>query len=105
MWKFPDTKIVRLSVALSNSSPSLKTGLEIGRQGELYLYERKLDAALESYTSALGILVPFVNNEPKGERRNLLLQQVSSCQCFYMTHHLYLWLIPVGVLDQGGWEH
>jgi len=49
----------------------LKTGLEIGRQGELYLYERKLEAALESYTSALGILVPFVNNEPKGERRNL----------------------------------
>lgn len=59
--------------------------MEIGRQGELYLYERKLDAALESYTSALGILVPFVNNEPKGERRNLLLQQVSSCSSFHMS--------------------
>ncbi|BFF92022.1 serine/threonine-protein kinase ULK3 [Drosophila madeirensis] len=71
----PDARYKQL-FALSNSSPSLKTGLEIGRKGELYLYERKLDAALESYTSALGILVPFVNNEPKGERRNLLLQQL-----------------------------
>ncbi|KAH8340622.1 hypothetical protein KR059_002742 [Drosophila kikkawai] len=71
----PDARFKQL-FALSNSSPSLKTGLEIGRKAELYLYERKLDAALESYTSALGILVPFVNNEPKGERRNLLLQQL-----------------------------
>ncbi|KAH8382110.1 hypothetical protein KR009_001962 [Drosophila setifemur] len=71
----PDARYKQL-FALSHSSPSLKTGLEIGRKGELYLYERKLDAALESYTSALGVLVPFVNNEPKGERRNLLLQQL-----------------------------
>ncbi|XP_032597665.1 serine/threonine-protein kinase ULK3 isoform X1 [Drosophila grimshawi] len=71
----PDARYKQLFL-LSNSSPSLKTGLEIGRKGELYLYERKLDAALEAYTSALGILVPFVNNEPKGERRNLLLQQL-----------------------------
>jgi len=74
---FFHTVLLHFLDALSNSSPSMKTGLEIGRKGELYLYERKLDAALESYTSALGILVPFVNNEPKGERRNLLLQQVS----------------------------
>ncbi|XP_017849607.1 serine/threonine-protein kinase ULK3 [Drosophila busckii] len=71
----PDIRYKQL-FSLSHSSPSLKTGLEIGRKGELYLYERKLDAALESYTAALGILVPFVNNEPKGERRNLLLQQL-----------------------------
>ncbi|EDW66511.2 serine/threonine-protein kinase ULK3 [Drosophila virilis] len=71
----PDARYKQL-FTLSGSSPAMKTGLEIGRQGELYLYERKLDAALESYTSALGILVPFVNNEPRGERRNLLLQQL-----------------------------
>ncbi|KAH8417066.1 hypothetical protein KR222_002566 [Zaprionus bogoriensis] len=75
----PDVRYKQL-FALSNSSPSLKNGLEIGRKGELYLYERRLDAALESYTTALGILVPFVNNEPKGERRNLLLQQVSGAR-------------------------
>ncbi|KAH8272646.1 hypothetical protein KR044_008486 [Drosophila immigrans] len=71
----PDVRYKQL-FALSNSSPSLKTGLEIGRQGELYLYERKLNAALESYTSALAIMVPFVNKEPKGHRRNLLFQQM-----------------------------
>lgn len=84
-----------LSVALSNSSPALKNGLEIGRKGELYLYERRLDAALESYTSALGILVPFVNNEPKGERRNLLLQQVSSFIFNYQYRIQLIILIPI----------
>ncbi|XP_004537882.1 serine/threonine-protein kinase ULK3 isoform X2 [Ceratitis capitata] len=71
----PDMRYKQL-FALSNSSPQLKSALEIGRQGELYLYERKFKAALEAYTSALGMLVPFANNEPKGERRNLLLQQL-----------------------------
>ncbi|XP_037945690.1 serine/threonine-protein kinase ULK3-like [Teleopsis dalmanni] len=71
----PDTRYKQL-FAMSNSSPQLKNALEIGRQGELYLYERKFETALESYTTALGILVQFMNNEPKGERRNLLLQQI-----------------------------
>uniref|UniRef100_A0A1I8MKH6 Serine/threonine-protein kinase ULK3 n=1 Tax=Musca domestica TaxID=7370 RepID=A0A1I8MKH6_MUSDO len=71
----PETRYKQL-YALSHSSPSLKTGLEIGRQGELYLFERKYEAALESFTSALGILVPFINKEPKGDRRALLLQQL-----------------------------
>ncbi|KAI8123210.1 serine/threonine-protein kinase ULK3 [Lucilia cuprina] len=71
----PETRYKQL-FALSHSSPSLKTALEIGRQGELYLYERKFESALESFTSALGILVPFLNKEPKGERRTLLIQQL-----------------------------
>ncbi|XP_054734610.1 serine/threonine-protein kinase ULK3 isoform X2 [Anastrepha obliqua] len=71
----PDVRYKQL-FALSHSSPQLKSALEIGRQGELYLYEKKFKAALEAYTSALGMLVPFTNNEPKGERRNLLLQQL-----------------------------
>ncbi|XP_039971075.1 serine/threonine-protein kinase ULK3 [Bactrocera neohumeralis] len=71
----PDVRYKQL-FALSHSSPQLKSALEIGRQGELYLYERKFKAALEAYTNALGMLVPFTNNEPKGERRNLLLQQL-----------------------------
>lgn len=71
----PDERFKQL-YAVSNSSPSLKTGLEIGRQAELYSYEKKLEAALEGYTSALGILVPFVNNEPKSDRRQLILQQI-----------------------------
>ncbi|XP_055851733.1 serine/threonine-protein kinase ULK3 [Episyrphus balteatus] len=71
----PDERYKQL-YAVSNSSPLLKTGLEIGRQAELYSYEKKLEAALEGYTSALGILVPFVNNEPKSDRRQLILQQI-----------------------------
>uniref|UniRef100_A0A1I8Q0C0 Serine/threonine-protein kinase ULK3 n=1 Tax=Stomoxys calcitrans TaxID=35570 RepID=A0A1I8Q0C0_STOCA len=71
----PETRYKQL-YALSHSSPSLKTGLDIGRQGELYLFERKYESALESFTSALGILVPFLNKEPKGDRRSLLLQQL-----------------------------
>ncbi|XP_036322967.1 serine/threonine-protein kinase ULK3 isoform X2 [Rhagoletis pomonella] len=79
----PDVRYKQL-FALSHSSPQLKSALEIGRQGELYLYERKFRAALDAYTSALGMLVPFTNNEPKGERRNLLLQQLS---CFNNSFH------------------
>ncbi|XP_067619445.1 serine/threonine-protein kinase ULK3 isoform X2 [Eurosta solidaginis] len=71
----PDMRYTHL-FTLSHSSPQLKSALEIGRQGELYLYEKQFKAALEAYTSALKILVPFTNNEPKGERRNLLLHQL-----------------------------
>ncbi|XP_075145445.1 unc-51 like kinase 3 homolog Aduk [Haematobia irritans] len=71
----PETRYKQL-YSLSHSSPSLKTGLDIGRQGELYLFERKYESALESFTAALGILVPFLNKEPKGDRRSLLLQQL-----------------------------
>uniref|UniRef100_A0A1B0G538 Serine/threonine-protein kinase ULK3 n=1 Tax=Glossina morsitans morsitans TaxID=37546 RepID=A0A1B0G538_GLOMM len=64
--------------ALSHSSPALKTALDIGRQGELYLYEHKFQLALETFTSALGVMVPFLNKEPKGERRALLVQQLEN---------------------------
>uniref|UniRef100_A0A1A9VVF5 Serine/threonine-protein kinase ULK3 n=1 Tax=Glossina austeni TaxID=7395 RepID=A0A1A9VVF5_GLOAU len=64
--------------ALSHSSPALKTALDIGRQGELYLYEHKFQLALETFTSALGVMVPFLNKEPKGERRTLLVQQLEN---------------------------
>lgn len=76
--------------ALSHSSPSLKTGLDIGRQGELYLFERKYESALESFTSALGILVPFLNKEPKGDRRSLLLQQVKKSNIVFYYSHLLI---------------
>lgn len=63
--------------ALSSSSPGIQNGLDMGRQAELYLYERRLDAALDSFTSALSVLVPLLNQEPKGDRRNLIYQQVN----------------------------
>ncbi|CAD7084987.1 unnamed protein product [Hermetia illucens] len=63
--------------SLCSSSPNIQNGLDIGRQAELYTYERRFDSALQSFTSALSILVPLLNSEPKGERRTLLYQQVT----------------------------
>lgn len=60
------------------SSPQLQNGLEIGRQAELYEYEKKLDLALETFKSALSILVPLLQTEPKSQRKDLLTQQISS---------------------------
>lgn len=62
--------------ALSHSSPRLKNALEIGRQAELYLYEKKFESAFDSFKSALSILVPFLSNEPPGDRKTLIIQQI-----------------------------
>ncbi|GAB0095081.1 Serine/threonine-protein kinase ULK3 [Sergentomyia squamirostris] len=65
-------------LAQSNSSPALKSSLEIGRQGELYFHEGKYKEALESLKTSLGGLVPLLAQEPKGPRRDLLHQQIQS---------------------------
>uniref|UniRef100_A0A6B2EG62 Serine/threonine-protein kinase ULK3 n=1 Tax=Phlebotomus kandelakii TaxID=1109342 RepID=A0A6B2EG62_9DIPT len=62
--------------SLSHSSPALKSSLEIGRQGELYAHEGNYRAALEGLKSSLGGLVPLLGQEPKGQRRDLLHQQI-----------------------------
>uniref|UniRef100_A0A1B0CF61 Serine/threonine-protein kinase ULK3 n=1 Tax=Lutzomyia longipalpis TaxID=7200 RepID=A0A1B0CF61_LUTLO len=64
--------------ALSHSSPALRDGLEIGRQGELYAHEGNYRAALESLKTSLGSLVPLLGQEPKGQRRELLHQQIQA---------------------------
>lgn len=58
------------------SSPSLRSGLEIAQQAELYAYERKLKVSLETYKRALGILVPLLNEEVDAERKILLHRQI-----------------------------
>lgn len=58
------------------SSPSLRGGLEIAQQAELYAYERRLEVSLETYKRALGILVPLLNEEVDGERKKLLHRQI-----------------------------
>lgn len=72
--------------SLCSSSPNIQNGLDIGRQAELYTYERRFDSALQSFTSALSILVPLLNSEPKGERRTLLYQQVRTVVQQYKGH-------------------
>lgn len=71
----PDVRYKQL-FAMSNSSPSLKNALEIGRQAELYMYEKKFEPAFESFKSALSILVPFLSNEPTSDRKTLIIQQI-----------------------------
>ena len=58
------------------SHPQLRNGLEIAQQAEFYAYERKLEVSLETYTRALGILVPLLNQEVDGERKKLLHKQI-----------------------------
>lgn len=58
------------------SHPQLRNGLEIAQQAEFYAYERRLDASLETYTRALGILVPLLNQEVDVERKKLLHKQI-----------------------------
>lgn len=63
-----------LSVPLSSSSPAIRNALEIGRKGELYIFERNFKSALEAFKSALGELVPLLQTEPKGQRRDMMHQ-------------------------------
>jgi serine/threonine-protein kinase ULK/ATG1 len=60
----------------SASSPHIQSGLEIGRQAELYEFEKKLELALETYKSSLSVLVPLLQQEPKGRRKDLLAKQI-----------------------------
>ena len=58
------------------SNHSLRTGLEIAQQAELYAYERKLEVSLETYKRALGILVPLLTEEVDIERKTFLHRQI-----------------------------
>lgn len=60
------------------SSPNIESGLEIGRQAELYLNEKNDKAAVDKMRTALGLLVPLLETEPPGQRRDLLHYQVST---------------------------
>ena len=59
---------------MTASSSAIRTALEIGRKGELFIFERNFKEALESFKTALGQLVPLLATEPKGLRRDLMHQ-------------------------------
>lgn len=63
--------------AASASSPALRDGLDMGRQAELYMCEGNYASAIAEYRRALGVLVPALSGEPRGERRERLHRQVS----------------------------
>lgn len=63
-------------VKMSQNTPNLKTGVEIAQSAELYDFEGQHGTALDKYQSALGVLIPLLANEPKGDRKTLLNQEI-----------------------------
>lgn len=61
---------------LSKNTPPLFSALEIAQSAELYDAEGQIDVAFDKYQSALGLLLPLLSKEPKGERKILLSQEV-----------------------------
>ena len=59
-----------------SATPQLKLGVEVIQAAESYENEGQYSVALENYERALGILIPLLNTEPKGLRRNLLTPQI-----------------------------
>lgn len=64
---------------LSAVTPKLMTGLEIGCMGEMYLAEGRKNLALEKFTAALQVLIPSLETEPQGPRKEMLHSQVLNC--------------------------
>lgn len=64
---------------LSANTPKLATGLDIGTSAEMYLAEDRQSIALQKFRAALNILIPLLETEPIGPRRDLLHLQVNSC--------------------------
>lgn len=54
----------------------MKTALEIGREGVQYDAEGAYSTAFDRYEAALQSIIPILNKEPKGRRKDLLHQQV-----------------------------
>jgi len=68
---FDDERVKEL-VRLCSVTPQLKTGLEIMQSAELYELEGQYSVALDKYQTALGIILPALSKEPKGQRKTLL---------------------------------
>lgn len=58
------------------SSRPIQDALQIGRKAELYQREHNLEAAVDTFRSALSLLVPLLGSEPKGVRKDMLHKQV-----------------------------
>lgn len=64
-------------VDLCRVTPGLRDGLEICSAARHYQMEGDLSQAIERYTAGLGLLVPLLQSEPRGRRRDLLRLAVS----------------------------
>lgn len=66
----------KLLTDMAQVTPNIATGLDIGNTGQLYLGEGRNEVALEKLTTALSILIPLLQTEPAGPRKNMLYIQV-----------------------------
>jgi len=64
--------------ALCRTSSNLMTGVEICVQAEDYLAGGEIDMALDRLTAGLGVLVPALQQEPKGARRDILREEITT---------------------------
>lgn len=92
------------------STPCVQSALDVARQAELYSNEQNISAALESFTSALNVLVPEIRKEPSGERKDLLQQQVTNILIEDPKLFIQLKVILTGLstgdgVDAGGGKH
>jgi len=62
---------------LSRVTPKLATGVEICESGDTYRMEGDLNRALDRWTAGLGVLVPLLQSEPRGRRRELLHSSIT----------------------------
>jgi len=63
---------------LSRGTPGLSDGLEILATARNYLLEGDIQQAVDKYTAGISVLMPLLQNEPKGRRRELLHLVVTS---------------------------
>ena len=63
--------------SLCSMTPKLLIGLEIAHAAEQYELEGKYSTALDKYKSALNILLPLLQSEPRGSRRSALSSEVN----------------------------
>jgi len=63
--------------ALCRTSSSLQTGVDICISGEDYLRGGEMNLGLEKITTGLGLLVPALQQEPRGARRDILRREVT----------------------------
>ena len=61
---------------LANTTPKLRSALDIGVAAVQYDAEGQCATALEHYETSLQQILLFLSSEPKGKRKELLHQQV-----------------------------
>ena len=64
-------------IKLVSTTPQIMTGIDIAQSAELYKKEGNYSISLEKYELSLGKLIPLLQNEPQGRRKDLLKAEIS----------------------------